>query len=107
MYAYITYLLHVSFKGLYFLESLFIHFFKWKVEIVRSRGYACTIHHVTTDDGYILELHRIGSNKKRPILLQHGLLGTSADWIINPTKDSLGNNKLYQSKKKSPPKYII
>ncbi|XP_046650053.1 gastric triacylglycerol lipase-like isoform X1 [Daphnia pulicaria] len=60
------------------------------VEIIRSRGYVCTVYQVTTADGYILELHRIGFSNGRPVLLQHGLLSTDVDWITNPARQSLG-----------------
>ncbi|KAB7501574.1 Lipase 3, partial [Armadillidium nasatum] len=57
-------------------------------EIIQSFGYPVEIHHVTTEDGYILELHRIpygidgSSEEARPVaLLQHGLLVSSFDWI--------------------------
>jgi hypothetical protein len=47
-----------------------------------------------TDDGYILTLHRIPSSKgkaqKPPVLLQHGLLCSSADWVISGPGDGLG-----------------
>ncbi|KAJ8956156.1 hypothetical protein NQ318_020706, partial [Aromia moschata] len=38
--------------------------------------------------GYILNIHRIpgpksGKRGGQPVFLQHGLLGNSADWIIN------------------------
>lgn len=62
----------------------------FQVNIIRSHGYVCSIYHVTTEDGYILELHRIGSSKGRPVLLQHGLLSTDVDWVTNPTNQSLG-----------------
>lgn len=32
-------------------------------EIVRYWGYPCEVHHVTTQDGYILEMHRIPYGK--------------------------------------------
>ncbi|KAL6417512.1 hypothetical protein ACFW04_012680 [Cataglyphis niger] len=36
-----------------------------------------------TEDGYLLTLHRIpGGNDSLPVLLQHGILGSSADWVI-------------------------
>jgi len=60
------------------------------VEIIKSRGYGAEIHYVVTDDGYILALHRIinpsalkSNASLKPIFLQHGLLGSSADWLIN------------------------
>ncbi|KAL6437932.1 hypothetical protein ACFW04_004322 [Cataglyphis niger] len=57
-------------------------------DIVRQNGYSFELHHVTTRDGYILALHRIPSKNmnnnmqnKRVVLLMHGLLGCSADWL--------------------------
>ena len=85
-----------------------------------------------TDDGYILELHRIpprgprppslhysntgqrvssrnetnwhrrhsyrsqGPGRARPIYLQHGVMSSSACWLINPSDSSLGIYKLLQ-----------
>lgn len=49
-----------------------------------------------TKDGYLLEVHRIphGKNKKQfrnfPVLLQHGVVASSADWIINGPSKALG-----------------
>ena len=67
----------------------------WQPEIITKRGYAVEIHSVTTKDGYILELHRIppsrGANATRIVFLQHGLLDSSAAWVINPTNRSLGD----------------
>jgi len=49
-------------------------------------------HWVTTEDGYILGLHRIpASNKSAPaILLHHGLTSSSSEWIFGPPSKSLG-----------------
>ncbi|KAB7506572.1 Gastric triacylglycerol lipase [Armadillidium nasatum] len=68
------------------------------VDIITSYGYPSEVHYVETEDGFILELHRIPhgkSNKneyeKRPVVfLQHCLLCSSADWIINSPDKSLG-----------------
>jgi len=54
-------------------------------------------HFITTDDGYILGVHRIPYGKdpatrhlkRRPVFLQHGLLNSDADWLINPTDRAL------------------
>lgn len=62
-------------------------------QMIARHGYASESHTVLTEDGYLLTLHRIpgcknGTRKGTPIFPQHGLLGSSADWLIN------GNNSL-------------
>ncbi|MFH4974800.1 hypothetical protein AB6A40_001509 [Gnathostoma spinigerum] len=69
-------------------------------EIIAYLGYPFEIHHVTTDDGYILELHRIpqGRNEtedtkksdKPVVFLQHGFIGSSAVWVTNGADKSAG-----------------
>ena len=55
--------------------------------IIRA-GYPVETHQVVTKDGYILSLHRIPvysvqrSQKRLPVFLQHGLLSSSADWVV-------------------------
>ncbi|KAL9707287.1 hypothetical protein quinque_010805 [Culex quinquefasciatus] len=58
-------------------------------ELAIKYGYRAETHKIQTEDGYLLELHRItGSGStaydKRlpPILLMHGLLTSSADWLL-------------------------
>lgn len=72
-----------------FLYYWIIFFFVLKLEIINGYGYPYEEHKVTTEDGYILTLHRIPYGKncdfnstKGPVLLQHGLLSSSADWVI-------------------------
>lgn len=55
------------------------------------------MHSVTTDDGYILEMHRIAGGRKYPpkkgkkvCFLQHGLLDSSATWILSGPNHALG-----------------
>jgi len=63
-------------------------------EIIRKNGYPVEEFWIHTEDEYILNLHRIPHGKdadpnvKRPVIfVQHGLLCSSADWIIpTPTK---------------------
>ncbi|XP_046651988.1 lipase lipl-3-like [Daphnia pulicaria] len=67
------------------------------VQIIINRGYPVASYSVTTSDGYILELHRIPGRKGqtsdlgtgKPVWLQHGLLCSSADWLITPSDQSL------------------
>lgn len=68
------------------------------MQIIVNRGYPVATYSVTTADGYILELHRIPGGKGqtsdlgtgKPVWLQHGLLCSSADWLISPSDQSLG-----------------
>lgn len=55
--------------------------------MIRKAGYSAEAHIVQTEDGYLLTLHRIpGDRNTPPVLLQHGFLCSSADWVI-PGKD--------------------
>ncbi|XP_060527871.1 lipase member K-like [Cylas formicarius] len=63
--------------------------------IAKRYGYPFERHTVTTEDGYILDLHRIpggykapGRSKRIPVLLQHGAGGVSAFWMLQ------GNNSV-------------
>ncbi|XP_023303354.2 lipase 3 [Lucilia cuprina] len=51
-------------------------------DLIRKYGYPTEIHDVTTDDGYILEIHRIAKPGAVPVLLTHGLLDSSATWVL-------------------------
>ncbi len=68
--------------------------------MIAKQGYPVEQYTVTTEDCYILEIHRIpfGKNDEpvageiRPVVyLQHGLLCSSADWVIAAPEKSLGN----------------
>ena len=82
-------------------------------EIIRHRGYPVEIHHVTTADHYVLEMHRIPHGRLqmskertvgrgRPVLLQHGVFASSAHWLIAPNNKSLGNHQF-----KSEPRSMV
>jgi len=64
--------------------------------MIASMGYPSQTHTITTEDCYILEMHRIPHGKgmtkatKPPILLVHGLLGSSADWVMGIPEKYLG-----------------
>ena len=66
-----------------------------------NRGYPVELHYIETTDGYILEAQRIpyGINSapapnKPVVFLQHGLLSSSADWVIGHTESALGKSGL-------------
>ncbi|KAK6040194.1 ab-hydrolase associated lipase region [Cooperia oncophora] len=67
-------------------------------EIIRHWGYPVEVHYAVTQDGYILELHRIPygkagptSNTSRPVVfLQHGLESSSSDWVVNLPEQAAG-----------------
>ncbi|XP_067622817.1 lipase 3-like isoform X2 [Eurosta solidaginis] len=50
--------------------------------LIKKYGYPVEVHHTITDDGYILELHRIVRDGATPVLLMHGLLDSSATWVM-------------------------
>ncbi|KAE9614954.1 hypothetical protein Lal_00048228 [Lupinus albus] len=64
--------------------------------MVKTQGYTCEEHLVTTKDGYILNMPRIpvGRSKGKPcnrppILLQHGLFMDGITWLLLPPEQSL------------------
>nr|CAD7264196.1 unnamed protein product [Timema shepardi] len=66
-------------------------------QLIVKYGYYVEIHHVVTEDGFILELHRIPGSPRNPpaqgksvFLLEHGLLCSSADWLLQGPGKSLG-----------------
>lgn len=60
-------------------------------EIISSRKFVAEEYDVTTKDGYILTIQRIVNPlvssktrpKLKPVILQHGLMSSSVDWVIN------------------------
>ncbi|XP_004440076.1 PREDICTED: gastric triacylglycerol lipase-like [Ceratotherium simum simum] len=67
-------------------------------QMISYWGYPHEMHEVITADGYILPLYRIPHGKndanrlvQKPVVyLQHGLLVTASNWILNPPDKSLG-----------------
>ncbi|GMT11554.1 hypothetical protein PFISCL1PPCAC_2851, partial [Pristionchus fissidentatus] len=68
------------------------------VDLIANAGYPVQEIRAVTRDGHILMIHRIPfgrnatpSSKPRPtVFLQHGLLASSADWVLNLPEQSLG-----------------
>ncbi|XP_054291054.1 lipase 1-like [Macrosteles quadrilineatus] len=65
--------------------------------MAHNHGYLCETHEVITQDGFVLSVHRLPGgrvSKKNasltPVLLQHGLLDSSADWLIAGPGKALG-----------------
>ena len=67
--------------------------------MIAKMGYPSETHEIITQDGYILNMHRIPFGKQSPledgvkkpaIYLQHGLLCSSADWVMWTEEKSLG-----------------
>ncbi|CAG7730446.1 unnamed protein product [Allacma fusca] len=66
-------------------------------KLVEDDGYAFESHKVTTKDGYILEMHHVISTTsqntsvpQQTVLLQHGLMGNSAHYMLqSPSENCL------------------
>ncbi|XP_040065897.1 gastric triacylglycerol lipase-like [Ixodes scapularis] len=66
--------------------------------LVVSKGYPFERHHVTTDDGYVLEMHRLPGGRRpctepchrEPVLLMTGLGTDSASFVADFPDQSLG-----------------
>ena len=74
---------------------------KWNKNRFQSKyvvGYPVENYWVQTTDGFLLSIVRIphGKNEnsrgngKPVVFLQHGLLDTSATWVLNNPQESLG-----------------
>ncbi|XP_049764860.1 lipase 3-like [Schistocerca cancellata] len=70
--------------------------------IIRRHGYPAEAHTVLTGDGYLLTMHRIprpqpqGACRILPVVLQHGLLGSSTDWVFLGPRNGLAY-RLYEA----------
>jgi lysosomal acid lipase/cholesteryl ester hydrolase len=66
-------------------------------EIIARHGYPAETHTVKTEDGYLLNMHRIpcgkngcGDGYRQPVFLQHGILASSSDWILSGPEKGIG-----------------
>ena len=69
----------------------------FQTELIKTKGYPCQEYNVVTQDGYVLGVQRIPqghdsvNSKQHPVvLLQHGLLGSSSNWVSNLRNESFG-----------------
>ncbi|XP_043791676.1 lipase 3-like [Apis laboriosa] len=75
-------------------------------ELISAHGYKSEIHHIWTEDEYCLDIHRvlpksyqnsnynygsceISTKGPIPVLIHHGLLSSSADWVLLGPKKAL------------------
>jgi pimeloyl-ACP methyl ester carboxylesterase len=66
-------------------------------QLITKYNYPEETHQVRSADGYVLALHRIPyapterqADDRPAVLLLHGLLGSSADWVIAGPQKGLG-----------------
>ncbi|KAI1304655.1 Lysosomal acid lipase/cholesteryl ester hydrolase [Halotydeus destructor] len=62
--------------------------FRDTMALITSRGFLAEDHRVITEDNYVITMHRIVSpfpanSKRKPVLIVHGLMDTSADFVMN------------------------
>ncbi|TDG48666.1 hypothetical protein AWZ03_004995 [Drosophila navojoa] len=60
------------------------------VQLLAKYKYPGETHTVTTEDKYVLQMHRIARPGAKPVLLMHGLLDSSATWILMGPHSGLG-----------------
>ncbi|EDW04668.1 GH23720 [Drosophila grimshawi] len=60
------------------------------LQLLSKYKYPGELHIVTTEDKYVLQVHRIARPGAKPVLLVHGLEDSSASWIIMGPHSGLG-----------------
>lgn len=73
-------------------------------DFIQREGYPVEVHNVTTPDGFRLVMFRIPYGRKSnvsdgirrpPVLVVHGILCSSTDWVIAGANNSLGRSRSY------------
>lgn len=82
------------------LRYSFVCDFRFQTQLISDAGYPVEKHRVYTEDGYILQMHRIPAGRrsarrtskkgKKAVLIAHGLFGSSGDFVIMGPQRSLG-----------------
>ncbi|XP_023172910.2 lipase 1-like isoform X2 [Drosophila hydei] len=60
------------------------------VQLIVRHNYPVETHYVTTEDGYVLSVHRIPRPGAKVVLLVHGLMSSSACWVQMGPTNGLG-----------------
>ena len=66
------------------------------LSLIQQYDYPFEVHSVTTEDGHILQVFRIQAqgtqivSGKPVVFLQHGMMDSADDWVINTQSNSLG-----------------
>ncbi|KAM8716820.1 hypothetical protein ACLKA7_003657 [Drosophila subpalustris] len=60
------------------------------LQLLAKYKYPGEVHTVTTEDQYVLQMHRMPRPRAKPVLLMHGLQDTSSSWIIMGPQSGLG-----------------
>ncbi|XP_026468945.1 lipase 3-like [Ctenocephalides felis] len=66
---------------------------KWilrRANLITKNGYSYEKHTVQTPDGYLLNVYRIPNPGKPAVFLMHGVLASSADWVVLGKDKALG-----------------
>lgn len=67
-------------------------------QLITAHGYKPESHHIYTEDGFVLTIHRMVQStnaffteqfEKGVVMLHHGLLGSSEDWLLLETHSTL------------------
>ncbi|XP_039294802.1 lipase 1 [Nilaparvata lugens] len=58
-------------------------------QLINYYGYNVESHRFVTYDGYVLTLHRLARPMARPVLLQHGVMGSTETWVMQGPKRDL------------------
>lgn len=84
---------HFSFISFFFAVNCQLVFETDQVlQLIANAGYQGEAHQTETDDGYILKIHRIipkFPNGKEPVFIMHGILATSADFLVTGSNVSI------------------
>nr|WJX09125.1 putative salivary protein [Nilaparvata lugens] len=59
------------------------------VERAAAQGFECQCHAVVTLDNYIIRFHRMGAFRGPPVLLLHGYLTASEQWLVRSRSEDL------------------